>query len=130
MGCSLTGHAEFSMKFGLSRIIANDIEKGCDPWKALKQNLDYMLTKYGHTTGGVVFKKFGDWSVYFTSDNMPYVIITKDCVTYGATLDDKNVETYDGKHFSHNYDFSFVNVDIFTLRYFSFCWVVLSFFYY
>lgn len=114
VGCSLTGHAEFIMKLGSSRIIASDIGQGCDPWKALKQNLDYMLTKYGHTAGGIVFKKSGEWSVYFTANNMPYAVITKDRMTFGATLDDQNVETCTGRHFSRDYDFSFVNTDNFT----------------
>lgn len=90
------------MRLGLSRIIANDIEQGCDPWKALKQNLDYVITRYDHAAGGIVFKKSGEWSVYFTANNMPYAVITKDCVAFGTTLDDESVKAYDGKHFSRS----------------------------
>lgn len=82
------------MKFGLSRVITSDIEEGCSLRKALKKNLDYMSTKYNHNFGGVAFKKSGEWDMYFTSHKMPYAVIMNDCVTFGAVLDEKNVEKY------------------------------------
>lgn len=94
VGCSLTGHGESVMKLGLSRIIASDIEKGCSPRKALKKNLDYMSTRYNHTFGGMIFKKSGEWDIYFTSHKMPYAVIMDDCMIFGAALDEKNVEKY------------------------------------
>ncbi|KYN10880.1 L-asparaginase [Trachymyrmex cornetzi] len=94
VGCSLTGHGESIMKHGLSRIIVGDIEEGCSLRKALKKNLDYMSTRYNQTFGGVVFEKSGEWDIYFTSHKMPYAVIINDCVTFGAALDEKNVEKY------------------------------------
>lgn len=82
------------MKLGLSRIIASDVEKGSSLRKALKKNLDYMSTKYNHNFGGVAFKKSGEWDMYFTSQKMPYAVIINDCVTFGAALDERNVEKY------------------------------------
>jgi isoaspartyl peptidase/L-asparaginase-like protein (Ntn-hydrolase superfamily) len=98
IGCSLTGHEECIMKLNLSRIIASDIEEKCSPWKALKENLDYMLNKYNRTGGGIAFKKSGEWGVYFTAHRMPYAIIANDHVTFGTTLDEKNVEKYTERH--------------------------------
>jgi len=115
VGCSLTGHGESIMKFGLSRIIASDIEEGCSLRKALKKNFDYLSTKYNHTFGGVVFKKSGEWNIYFTSHKMPYAVIMNDCVTFGAALDEKNVEKYLSemseyrKCYSCSCDYPFVN---------------------
>lgn len=94
VGCSLTGHGESIMKLGLSRVITSEIEEGCSLRKALKKNLDYVSTKYNYNFGGVVFKKSGEWDMYFTSHKMPYAIIMNDYVTFGATLDEKNVEKY------------------------------------
>lgn len=97
VGCTLTGHGETIMKLGLSRAIANDTEQECSPSRALKKNLDYMLAEYNRGGGGgVVFEKFGEWAVYFTSNVMPYAVIAHDRVTFGATLDDKSVEMYTG----------------------------------
>lgn len=84
------------MKLGLSRAIASDAKQGCSPLKALKKNLDFMLTKYNYNGGGVVFKKSGEWDIYFTSNRMPYAIIANDCVIFGAALGDKNMEMYTG----------------------------------
>ncbi|RLU19918.1 hypothetical protein DMN91_008477 [Ooceraea biroi] len=94
VGCSLTGHEESIMKLGLSRAIASDIEEGRSPWKALRENLDYMLNKYNRTGGGVAFTRSGEWGIYFTGNRMPYAIIMDDRVTFGAALDEKNVERY------------------------------------
>lgn len=96
VGCSLTGHEESIMKLSLSRVIASDIGEKCSPWKALKEHLDYMSSEYNRTGGGVAFKKSGEWSVYFTADRMPYAIIMNDHVTFGTTLDEKNVERFTG----------------------------------
>lgn len=111
VGCSLTGHAESIMKLGLSRVIASDIEEGCSVRKALKKNLNFMSTRYNHTFGGVVFKKSGEWDIYFTSRKMPYAVIMNDCMTFGAALDEKNVEKYTEyrKRFPCNCSYSFVN---------------------
>lgn len=94
VGCSLTGHGESIAKFGLSRIITSDAEKGYSPGKALKRNLDYTLNRYNYIVGGIVFKKSGEWSVYFTSNRMPYAVIMNDCMTFGTSLDDEKVEKY------------------------------------
>lgn len=111
VGCSLTGHGESIMKLGLSRIIASDIERGCSLQKTLKKNLNYISTRYNHPFGGVVFKKSGEWNVYFTSRTMPYAIIMNDCVTFGAGLDEKNVEKYSEcqKRLPCKYNYPFVN---------------------
>jgi len=103
------------MKFGLSRIIASDIEEGCSLRKALKKNLDHLPIKYNHTFGGVVFKKSGEWNIYFTSHKMPYAVIMNGCMTFGAALDEKNVEKYLSemskyrKCYSCSCDYSFCN---------------------
>ncbi|KYN40806.1 L-asparaginase [Trachymyrmex septentrionalis] len=102
VGCSLTGHGESIMKHGLSRIIAGDIEGGCSLRKALKKNLDYMSTKYNQTFGGVVFKKSGEWDIYFTSHKMPYAVIMNECVTFGAGLDREEPEIIIRKHLISN----------------------------
>ena len=94
VGCSLTGHGESIMKHSLSRVIADDIEEGCSLRKALKKNLDYISTRYNQTFGGIVFKKSGEWDIYFTSHKMPYTVIMNDCVTFGAALGEKNIEKY------------------------------------
>jgi len=98
VGCSLTGHEECIMKLNLSRVIASDIEEKCSPWKALKENLDYMLNKYNCTGGGIAFKRSGEWGVYFTAHRMPYAVIMNDHVTFGTTLYEKNVEKYTERH--------------------------------
>lgn len=112
VGCLLTGHGESIAKLGLSRIIANDIEKGYSSWKALKRNLDYILNKYNYIVGGIVFEKSAELSVYFTSHRMPYAVIMNDCMTFGSTLDDKKVERYTEiyqRHFPCDCRLPFVN---------------------
>jgi len=116
------------MKSGLSRIIANDVEKGCSLRKALKKNLDYISTKYNHNFGGIVFKKSGEWDVYFTSQKMPYAVIMNDCVTFGAALAERNVEKYAEvyrKHLPCNCRYPLVNN--ITLQYIDFRHTIVHF---
>lgn len=114
VGCSLTGHGESIMKLDLSRVITDDIEQGCFPWEALKKNLDYALAKHNYIGGGIVFKKSGEWSVYFTSNEMPYAVIMNDHMIYGATLSDTKIEAWETytecqERFPCNCKFPFVN---------------------
>ncbi|XP_039315149.1 isoaspartyl peptidase/L-asparaginase-like [Solenopsis invicta] len=98
VGCSLTGCGESIMKLGLSRIIISDIERGCSLQKALKKNLNFMSTRYNYPFGGIVFKKPGEWNIYFTSHKMPHAIIINNCVTFGSDLGENNVEKYTECH--------------------------------
>lgn len=93
-GCSLTGHGETMIKLGMSRAIVMDITEGCCPREALQRNLDNVLSKTGHTSGGIALQKNGCWGFYFTSPRMPYAVITNDWITYGAELNEKRTERY------------------------------------
>lgn len=93
-GCSLTGHGETIAKLGLSRSIVEEITGGCCPEDALKLNIDSMYRKTSRESGGIVLKKNGCWSAHFTTPKMPYAIVKKGFVTFGAKPGEKIIEKY------------------------------------
>lgn len=93
VACSLTGKGESVIKSGLSRMIARDVEEGCNLNEALKNNCDSMRDKFSGEVGGVAMKKGGEWAVYFNGPRMPHAVIRDGLITYGVEKDQKLILT-------------------------------------
>lgn len=93
-GCSLSGHGETISKLGLSRNIVTAITEGSCPEDALQSNIDSMYRQSNREAGGIVLKRNGCWGVHFNTPRMPYAVVKKNLITFGADPTERKTQAY------------------------------------